>query len=115
MLVVSEGSAIVKDAVVAGIVPEGSLRLEAEVSEEDLHSVAPGAAVRIELTADEDEDISYTGTVRSISSVATAGAENTTYTVIIDFEADSHVRLGMSATVTIDDEDASEAEKQGND
>ena len=109
-LSVTEGAAVAKDAVVAAIVPEGALRVEAEVAEEDLRGVTPGAAVRIELTADEDEDISCEGTVRGISAVATEGAEGVTYTVIIDFPADSHVRLGMTATVVIGDEAAEPAE-----
>lgn len=102
---VTAGSSIQKGAVCAVIYPSSSMRVVAEVSEEDLKSLSVGDAVTIELTADEDAGTKYDGTVSMISQIATSSGSTTgvTFSVYIDFEADSHVRYGMSALVTTDE------------
>ncbi len=107
---ISAGSGVQKGAVCAVIYPTSSMRVTAEISEEDLDSLSVGDPVTIELTADEDAGTKYEGTVSMISRIATSGgaSESVTFTVYVDFEADSHVRYGMSALVSTPDNDADE-------
>ncbi len=102
----SAGSTVQKDSVCAVIYPSSSMRVTAEVSEEDLDSLKVDDPVTIELTADEDAGTQYKGTVTMISQIATSSANSTgvTFTVYVDFEGDSHVRYGMSALVSTPDD-----------
>lgn len=111
---VSAGSGVQKDSVCAVIYPSDSMRISAEVSQEDLDLLSVGDPVIIELTADEDAGTSYDGTVSMISRIASSSGntESVTFTVYVDFTADSHVRYGMSAVVsTPEDEQAEASEK----
>ena len=113
-----QGSKIEKDSVIAVIYPEGSMRVEAQVEEANLASVAVGDPVSIELVWNQDEEISYSGTISMISAISDSAAsasngsgatgesasgesdDTVTYTVYIDFTPDENTRYGMSAVVT---------------
>ena len=65
-----QGSAIQKDSVVAALYPEGSMRIEAQIEEANLASIAVGDPVSIELLWNQDEDVTYDGTITMISAIA---------------------------------------------
>ncbi len=69
--------------------------------------IQEGDRVTIELEADENR--SYEGTVRMVSSVAQEGNGETSYLVLIDFTPDEEVSFGMSVVVTTMEEAAEEA------
>ena len=103
-----QGSALQKNDVVAVLYPKGAMRIEAAVEEANLISIAVGDPVSIELVWNQDEEITYPGTITGISSVANSSASDSgmegessvTYTVYVDFEPDDNTRYGMSAVVT---------------
>ena len=114
-----QGSAIQKNSVVAVLYPENAMRIEAQVEEANLTSIAVGDPVNIELVWNQDEEVTYTGTVSMISAIADSseaasmdGESAVTYTVWIDFTPDENTRYGMSAIVTTLDpeEETEEAE-----
>ena len=114
-----QGGAIQKDEVVAVLYPEGAMRIEASVEEANLASIHVGDPVSIELIWNQDEEVTYPGTVSGISAIADAseaqGGETesaVTYTVYIDFTPDENTRYGMSAVVTTQDADAVEAPEE---
>lgn len=98
---------------IAEMYPKASMRIEAEVSESDLGSIAVGDPVSIELNWNRDDDVRYEGVVTMISAIASADAsgDEATYTVYIDFTPDEHTRYGMNATIsTMDGADDGEAD-----
>ena len=114
-----QGGTIQKDEVVAVLYPEGAMRIEASVEEANLASIHVGDPVNIELIWNQDEEVTYPGTVSGISAIADAseaqGGETesaVTYTVYIDFTPDENTRYGMSAVVTTQDADAVEAPEE---
>lgn len=121
---VQQGGAVQKGSVVAVVYPEGAMRVEAQIAESNLASIAVGDPVSIELIWNQDEEVSYPGTISMISAISdSAGAsgdsmsgesdDSVTYTVYIDFTPDANTRYGMSAVVTtLDAEEAAEAEAE---
>lgn len=115
-----QGGALQKDGVVAVIYPEGAMRVEAQISETSLASVAVGDPVSVELVWNQDEGVTYPGTIRMISAIADNAASEganadsaATYTVYIDFTPDENTRYGMNAVVTtLDAEDAGAEEAE---
>jgi len=114
-----QGGTIQKDEVVAVLYPEGAMRIEASVDEANLSAIHVGDPVSIELIWNQDEEVSYPGTVTGISAIADSNeAQNgetesaVTYTVYIDFTPDENTRYGMSAVVTTQDTDAAEAPEE---
>ena len=114
-----QGGAIQKDEVVAVLYPEGAMRIEASVEEANLASIQVGDPVSIELIWNQDEEVTYPGTVAGISAIADSseaqGGETesaVTYTVYIDFTPDENTRYGMSAVVTTQDADPAEAPEE---
>ena len=117
-----QGGKIEKDSVIAVIYPEGSMRVEAQVEEANLASVAVGDPVSIELVWNQDEEVTYNGTIAMISAIADSAStssgdamggdsdDSVTYTVYIDFTPDENTRYGMSAVVTTLDEEEAEEE-----
>lgn len=112
---VEQGSAVQKNAVVAAIYPEDSMRIEASVYEDDLSYISIGMPVQVELNWNQDDDIKYSGTITGISHTAQAKATNSAagsasgsttesdtvnYTVYISFTPDESTRYGMSAVIT---------------
>ena len=115
-----QGGALQKDGVVAVIYPEGAMRVEAQISETNLASVAVGDPVSVELVWNQDEGVTYPGTISMISAIADNAASEganadsaATYTVYIDFTPDENTRYGMNAVVTtLDAEDAGAEEAE---
>lgn len=114
-----QGGTIQKDEVVAVLYPEGAMRIEASVEEANLASIHVGDPVSIELIWNQDEEVTYPGTVTGISAIADSsegqGGETesaVTYTVYIDFTPDENTRYGMSAVVTTQDADPVEAPEE---
>lgn len=88
------------------IYPDSAMWIEASIDETDLGSITVGDQVDIEFTWNEDDDVSYTGTVAMISAIGTTDAETVTYPVYITFTPDSTVKYGMSVVLSSPDEDA---------
>ncbi len=114
-----QGGALQKDGVVAVIYPEGAMRVEAQISETNLMSVAVGDPVSIELVWNQDEGVTYPGTISMISAISGSAASEganadsaATYTVYIDFTPDENTRYGMSAVVTTLDAEDEAAEDE---
>lgn len=110
-----QGGAVQKKGVVAVLYPAGAMRVEAQIAEANLGDVAVGDPVSVELVWNQDDEVSYPGTITAISAIADASAggmegDSVTYTVYIDFTPDANTRYGMSAIVTT--EDAEEAEPE---
>lgn len=109
-----QGATIQKGDVVAVLYPEGAMRIEAQVEEANLSSIAVGDPVSIELIWNQDEEIEYPGTISGISAIASASTESmeadsaVTYTVYVDFTPDENTRYGMSAVVTTLEADAAD-------
>ena len=114
-----QGSTVQKDEVVAVLYPEGAMRIEASVDEANLASIHVGDPVSVELIWNQDEEVTYPGTISGISAIADSnesqGGEtesSVTYTVYIDFTPDENTRYGMSAIVTTQDTDPVEAPEE---
>ena len=111
-----QGSAVQKDEVVAVLYPEGSMRVEAQVEEANLAEIAVGDPVSIELIWNQDDEVTYPGTVSLISAIADSTSSESgsvTYTVYIDFTPDEDTRFGMSAVVTtLEKEEAQPSEEE---
>ena len=118
----SQGGKIEKDGIAAVLYPNGSMRIEAQIEEANLSSIAVGDPVTIELLWNQDEEVTYDGTISMISGIANSGSSSAsgmddsasgevTYTVYVDFTPDANTRYGMSAVVsTIDNEVTTEEE-----
>lgn len=109
------GATVAENSSVATLYPTDAMRIEAGVLESDLGSIAVGDAVTIELNWNQDDEVSYPGTVTMISAIADPDAAEgeASYTVYIDFTPDADTRYGMQAlitTVDTDDEIASSDE-----
>lgn len=106
------GGKVEKGSVAASVYPKDAMRIEAQVEEANLGSIAVGDPVSIELVWNQDEEVTYSGVVVMISGVANAadGQEGAsgevTYNVYIDFVGDENTRYGMSAVVNTLDGDA---------
>ena len=96
------GANVAENASVATLYPTDAMRIEASVSESDLGSIAVGDQVTIELNWNQDDEVSYPGTVTMISAIADQSATEgeASYTVYIDFTPDADTRYGMQALIT---------------
>ena len=111
-----QGNGVQKGSVVAVIYPEGAMRVEAQIEEANLASVSVGDPVSVELLWNQDEEISYPGTISMISAIPASGSSESkdgdsavTYAVYVDFTPDANTRYGMSAVVTTQDAGSGEA------
>ena len=125
---VEEGAAIEKDALAAVLYPDDAMRIEAEIAEYNLADIAEGDAASIELLWNQDDEVTYDGTISRISRVASASSdasaaaaadaatgesEDVTYTFYIDFTPDENTRFGMSAIVsTLDGSEMEDVETE---
>ena len=116
---VAQGGRIDKGSVAAVLYPDGAMRIEAQVGEANLAYIAVGDPVTIELLWNQDEEITYPGTVASISAVADSASSGgdmdsaqATYTVSIDFTPDAGTRYGMSAYVSTMEPDEEAVDEQ---
>lgn len=119
-----QGGAIQKNSVVAVLYPDDAMRIEASVSEANLAAIAVGDPVSIELVWNQDEEVTYPGTISMISAIADSASGSTgdamggdsndtvTYTVYVDFTPDENTRYGMSAVVTTLDAQAAQEEAE---
>lgn len=100
-LSLSQGSKVEKNSVAAVLYPSGAMRIEAEVEESNLSMISVGDPVSIELIWNQDDEVTYTGTISMISALATSSgtSDSVTYTVYADFTPDANTRYGMSAVV----------------
>ena len=114
-----QGGNVQKGDVVAVIYPEGAMRIEAQIEEANLGSIAVGDPVSIELIWNQDDEVTYPGVISMISAVANSsqgdsmdGESAVTYNVYVDFTPDANTRYGMTAVVTTleAEEDITEAE-----
>jgi len=105
------GAALTKGDAAISIYPVDRMLVEATVTEEDCNRIHEGDAVTVEMQADESKV--FSGTVVLISSVATEDAEEVSYKLVAAFVPDETIRFGMSAVVTIgqDDEPETKAEE----
>jgi hypothetical protein len=92
------------------------MRIEASVEEANLSSIHVGDPVSIELIWNQDEEVTYPGTITGISAISDSadsqGGETesaVTYTVYVGFTPDENTRYGMSAVVTTQDAGSGEA------
>lgn len=83
-----------------------TLQTTISVSESQIGSIAKGQDVEITLTADEEK--TYTGKVTKIDEIGNYSASGTTFSVVIEFENDGNIKLGMSLSCTIILEEAKE-------
>ncbi len=100
-LSLSQGSKVEKNSVAAVLYPSGAMRIEAEVEESNLSMISVGDPVSIELIWNQDDEVTYSGTISMISAIATSSgtSDSVTYTVYADFTPDANTRYGMSAVV----------------
>lgn len=83
-----------------------TLQTTISVSESQIGSIAKGQDVEITLTADEEK--TYTGKVTKIDEIGNYSASGTTFSVVIEFENNGNIKLGMSLSCTIILEEAKE-------
>ena len=107
---IENGTAVTADSAVASIYPKGDVWVNAAVTEADLSEIAVGQKVKVELDWNEDQGVSYEGTVEMISGLGTVGEESTTYPVYVSFVPDENTRYNMTAVVTTLDGGKKEAE-----
>ena len=89
------GDDIVSDATLVTYTDPENVTMTASVSQDDISSVSVGEEVSISLTAYPDE--TFTGTVSSIETSATAGSSTVNYDVTVLFSGDiSKVYSGMT-------------------
>ncbi len=109
ILNVEQGASVTKDSVVAVIYPRDAVWVVADVAETDLKDLQVGQKVKVELDWNQDQGISYEGTVEMISHLGTVGEESTTYPVYISFTPDDNTRFSMTALVSTLETEAEEA------
>ncbi len=107
-----EGSSLNANSTVAVIYPRDAVRVTVEVPEADLKELAVGQKVKVELDWNQDDGISYEGTVEMISALGNSGEETTTYTMYVSFVPDENTRYGMTAVVTTIEEKNPEEEPE---
>ena len=112
-LSVELGNTVAKDGAVAAIYPKNAVRVEANVTEADLKELSVGQKVKVELDWNQDQGVSYEGTVEMISYLGTVGEESTTFPVYISFVPDENTRYSMTALITtLEDGEKDDAEAE---
>ena len=115
----SQGGKVEKDSVAAVLYPSGAMRIEAQIEEANLSSIAVGDPVIIELIWNQDEEVTCDGTISMISAIASTSSGSmedsgsATYTVYVDFTPDENTRYGMSAVVSTMDAEETVEEAAG--
>ena len=111
---VEQGAAVTEDTVIAVIYPKNAVRVSANVAEGDLKDLQIGQKVKVELDWNQDQGVSYEGTVEMISQLGTVGEESTTFPVYVSFVPDENTRFSMTALVSTpegENEDSMEADE----
>ena len=104
-----KGTTVTQDSVIATIYPRDAVRVAAQVPEADLKELSVGQKVKVELDWNQDQGVSYEGTVEMISSLGTVGEESTTYPVYVRFTPDENTRYSMTAMITTLEQDEAPA------
>lgn len=105
-----QGDTVQKGSVVAVLYPQGSMRVEASVSEDSRGQLRVGQPVMVELSTDETKV--YPGTIAMLSYLAeeSAGQDSgVTYKVLVDFTPDEAVHYGMNVVVSTVEEGEADA------
>lgn len=100
------GSAVTKDDTTVTIYPVDRMLVEATVTEDDINRIHEGDAVSVEMETDESKQ--YAGTILLISSIAEEGTEEVSYKVVAEFVPDETIRFGMTAVMTVGEDDEPE-------
>ena len=95
------GDMVDQGETIATVYPLDHLQIEIQLPESCLNDVHVGDPASISFNWMSDSDKQYPATVNSISYLGTSSLDsgNTTYAVVLDFDADSTVRIGMTVTV----------------
>ena len=80
-----------------------NLIITLSINENEISNISLNQEVEIVLTADTSK--TYTGKITKIESVGTYSSSGTTFSVIISFENDGNIKLGMTASCTINIEE----------
>ena len=96
----AQGAAVEENGVVAVLWPSDAMQIEIEVNENDLTFIHVGDTVNLLFDWEVERNAVETGTVASISAIATAGSDDAVYTATIAFTPGEAIRYGMSVTVT---------------
>ncbi len=97
---VEKGGSINENSVIAVIYPKETMRVAVNVPELDLKELRIGQKVLVELDWNQDDGVTYEGTVEMISGIGTTGSENPSFKAYVSFVPDENTRYGMSALVT---------------
>lgn len=102
------GSKVEKGTVLATIYPQEGYLVEVLVPEDMLSKIGEGDVATLYLYSDEEPKNSYEGSVLSIGYTNQAQQDvsdaQVQYAALIKFDADSKVRLGMSVSVSLNDD-----------
>lgn len=82
------------------------LQLSISISESEIQDISEGSNAEITLSADETK--TYTGTLSKIDSIGQYSTGGTTFSAIVTFENDGSAKIGMSATVSVTVEEATD-------
>ena len=95
------GDTVEQGETIATIYPMDQLQVEIQLSEACLSDVQVGDSASIVFNWMAGSDKRYPATVSAISYLSTDNQDNgsVTYAVVLDFDADDTVRVGMTATV----------------
>ena len=112
---VTPGTAVEKGSVAAEIYPQDRMRVEAYVPEAYAGKIREGDDVVIEM--DIDSQKSYPGKIVLLSETASSesredGTTEISYRIVAEFVPDETIRFGMTALMTIGQEDEPEAEPE---
>lgn len=76
------------------------------IDESDINKVSVNQSATITLNYDESKN--YDGKVTSINQIGNYSSSGTKYTAVIEFENDGNIKLGMSGSVSIEVESATD-------
>lgn len=83
-----------------------TLKMSITIDESDINKVSVNQSATITLNYDESKN--YDGKVTSINQIGNYSSSGTKYTAVIEFENDGNIKLGMSGSVSIEVESATD-------
>ena len=101
-LTVNPGDTVARGDVLMTIVQPEHYIVSFTVEEYELDEITVGQHVNITMDWEADTGRTFNGVVTQLSDIADADGQ---YTATVSFQADSSVRLGMSAVVQLQDTD----------
>ena len=81
-----------------------NLTLTLNVDETNINQMKVGQDVKIVVNA--NEDVTYTGIITKVNEIGSYASNGSNFKVVVDFENDGNVKIGMSASCTITVEEA---------